>query len=82
MSEIVWLDRAAPHYHCIRMEQSHPPNSVALSAEDQALDDLWRAHFDEPLPMIGAGEIVQQILRKNGVTEDQIRKAIDRRTLP
>lgn len=64
------------------MEQSHSTNRVALSAEDQALNDLWREHFDEPLPMIGAGEIVQQILRKNGVTEDQIRQAIHHRTLP
>lgn len=81
MFEIVSLDRAAPHGHCIKMERSHPTDRAALSPEDQALDDLWRTHFNEPLPMIGAGEIVQQILLRNGVTEDQIRRAINRRTL-
>lgn len=63
---------------CSAMEQHSTTYRAALSPEDQALDDLWRKHFGQPLPIMGAGETVKQILLKRGVTEDQIRRAIHR----
>lgn len=33
-----------------------------LSPEDAALDARWRAAFGQPLPLLGAGEIVRTIL--------------------
>lgn len=38
-----------------------------MSAEDMALDALWREAFGEPLPMMGASDIVRTILRNHGV---------------
>jgi hypothetical protein len=60
------------------MEQRSPSHRVALSPEDRALDDLWRKRFDQPLPTIGAAEVVQTILRKDGVTDEEIKRAIAR----
>lgn len=33
-----------------------------MSNEDRALDVLWRERFGEPLPILGAGEIVLEVL--------------------
>lgn len=38
-----------------------------LSADDAALDALWRETFGQPLPILGAGHIVREILRERGV---------------
>ncbi|MGH6978535.1 MAG: hypothetical protein ACRED4_04490 [Brevundimonas sp.] len=38
-----------------------------MSPEDMALDVLWRDTFGEPLPMMGAADIVRTILRNHGV---------------
>lgn len=33
-----------------------------MTQEDQDLDRQWRETFGEPLPILGAGDIVRQIL--------------------
>lgn len=33
-----------------------------MTDEDRALDALWRQHFGEPLPILGAGPFVRQVL--------------------
>lgn len=33
-----------------------------LTKEDQELDRQWRAMFGEPMPILGGGDIVRQIL--------------------
>ena len=38
-----------------------------LTPEDARLDRLWREHFGQPLPMIGAPEVARRILRQHGV---------------
>jgi len=38
-----------------------------LSPEEARLDRLWREHFGQPLPMIGAPEVARRILRQHGV---------------
>lgn len=38
-----------------------------LNSEDARLDRLWREHFGQPLPMIGAPEVARRILRQHGV---------------
>lgn len=38
-----------------------------LNSEDARLDQLWREHFGQPLPMIGAPEVARRILRQHGV---------------
>jgi len=34
----------------------------AMTDEDRRLDALWRERFGEPLPILGAGEIVRAVL--------------------
>ncbi|RZJ02279.1 MAG: DNA methylase [Brevundimonas sp.] len=34
-----------------------------MTAEDRALDVLWREAFGEPLPILGAGQFVTQVLK-------------------
>lgn len=36
--------------------------TAPLSPEDAALDARWRAAFGQPLPLLGAGDIVRTIL--------------------
>ncbi|ASD25648.1 hypothetical protein O3U67_04925 [Brevundimonas diminuta] len=38
-----------------------------LTPEEVRLDQLWREHFGQPLPMIGAPEVARRILRQHGV---------------
>lgn len=38
-----------------------------LSADDTALDALWRETFGQPLPILGAGHVVRKILKERGV---------------
>jgi hypothetical protein len=33
-----------------------------MTDEDRALDALWRERFGEPLPILGAGDIVRAVL--------------------
>lgn len=33
-----------------------------MTDEDRALDALWRQHFGEPFPILGAAAIVRQVL--------------------
>ena len=40
-----------------------------LSPEDAALDARWRAAFGQPLPLLGAGEIVRTILAEQTANE-------------
>lgn len=49
---------------------------MELSTEDTVLDRIWREHFDQPLPLIGAGPVVRSILKKEGVTDGEIDQAI------
>jgi hypothetical protein len=51
---------------------------VTLSIEDQALDHFWRRHFNQPLPMTGAGQAVRAILKTKGVSGGTIEAAIRR----
>lgn len=39
----------------------------SLSADDTALDALWRETFGQPLPILGAGHVVRKILKERGV---------------
>ena len=34
----------------------------SMTDEDRALDALWRERFGEPLPILGAGDIVRAVL--------------------
>jgi hypothetical protein len=43
-----------------------------MSPEDMALDVLWRDTFGEPLPMMGAADIVRTILRRHGVETPKV----------
>jgi hypothetical protein len=36
-------------------------------AYEAALAEIWMEHFGEPLPMLGAPEIADKILREHGV---------------
>jgi hypothetical protein len=49
-----------------------------MSPEDAALDMLWRRTFGEPLPMMGASEIVRTILRGHGVEVPKVLVEIQR----
>lgn len=80
MCERVPLDEIAAICNFFRMEQRPPNYSAALSPEDRALDHLWRQRFDQPLPIIGASDVVQTILKKDGVTDDEIKRAVARYT--
>lgn len=60
------------------MDQRPPNYSVDLSPEDRAFDDLWRQRFDQLMPIIGASDVVQTILKKDGVTDDEIKRALAR----
>lgn len=55
---------------------------MELSNEDAVLDRLWREVFDQPLPLIGAGPVVRSILKKEGVTDQEIDQAIRREKKP
>ncbi len=44
------------------------PATRVLSPDDAALDALWRETFGQPLPILGAGNIVREILKERGVT--------------
>ena len=46
---------------------NHQEPAERMSPEDATLDVLWRETFGEPLPMMGAADIVRTILRNNGV---------------
>ena len=39
-----------------------------LTPEEVRLDQLWREHFGQPLPILGAGHIVREILKDQGIT--------------
>lgn len=43
--------------------------SAEMTPEDLALDQQWRAKFGQPLPMIGASEIVRRILATTPASE-------------
>lgn len=47
-----------------------------MSPEDMALDALWRDTFGEPLPMMGAADIVRTILRNHGVEVPRVLEKI------
>ena len=49
---------------------------AALSPEDAVLDRLWRAAFNQPLPIRGAADHVKRVLISSGVAESVIRAAI------
>jgi len=49
-----------------------------MSPEDAALDLLWRDTFGEPLPMMGAADIVRTILRNNGVDVPKAQQKVER----
>nr|WP_314436070.1 hypothetical protein [uncultured Brevundimonas sp.] len=55
---------------------------MELSNEDAVFDQFWRKVFDQPLPLIGAGPVVRSILKKEGVTDQQIDQAIKREKKP
>lgn len=42
-----------------------------MTDEDRALDALWRERFGEPLPILGAGEIVRSVLGLPGGASQQ-----------
>lgn len=44
------------------------PAPRPLSPDDAALDALWREAFGQPLPILGAGHIVREILKDQGIT--------------
>ena len=58
------------------MQPLSTTSRIELTPEDQALDDLWRTCFNQPLPIIGAGDVVREILKNNGMSESDIRRAI------
>jgi len=33
-----------------------------MTDEDRALDELWRKRFGEPLPILGAVEVIKSVL--------------------
>lgn len=36
--------------------------AISMTPEDKALDALWRARFGQPLPILGAGDVVRAVL--------------------
>lgn len=50
-----------------------------LTPEEVRLDKLWREHFGQPMPMIGAPDVARRILRQNGV---HVRRPSDARSDP
>lgn len=57
---------------------NHQESAERMSAEDAALDVLWRETFGEPLPMMGAADIVRTILRNNGVEVPRVPEKAER----
>lgn len=51
-----------------------------MSPDDMALDALWRDTFGEPLPMMGAADIVRTILRNHGVDVPKVLEKADSRS--
>lgn len=43
-----------------------------MTDDDVAYDLLWREIFKQPLPMLGGGEAVRQILTRAGVSPSRI----------
>lgn len=42
----------------------------ATRAEDQALAEIWMAHFGAPMPIYGVPSITKRVLREHGVDVD------------
>lgn len=57
---------------------NHQDVAERMSPEDAALDVLWRNTFGEPLPMMGAADIVRTILRNNGVEVPRVLEKAER----
>ena len=38
-----------------------------ISDEDARLNALWMEHFAQPVPMLGAGDLVREVLSAHGV---------------
>jgi hypothetical protein len=53
------------------------PMGRLLTSEEVRLDKLWREHFGQPLPMVGAPEVARRILRQHGVP---VRRPADSKT--
>lgn len=47
-----------------------------MNDDDCAYDLLWQERFNQPLPMLGAGEIVRRILMDDGVHPNRINAAL------
>ena len=51
--------------------------TTSLPPDEARLDSLWRARFGQPMPMVGAPDIVRRILRQNGVSPQAL-KPVDK----
>jgi len=43
-----------------------------MTDDDHVYDLLWRECFDAPLPVLGGGEAVRQILTRHGISPSRI----------
>lgn len=51
---------------------------MQMTDEDLAYDRLWRERFNVPLPMLGGGDVVRQILMNDGVSPRRIKDELSR----
>lgn len=49
-----------------------------MTAEDFVYDLLWKERFNTPLPMLGGGDAVRQILIQDGVSPSRITAELTR----
>ncbi|HAL07720.1 MAG TPA: hypothetical protein DCP26_10290 [Brevundimonas sp.] len=48
-----------------------------VSDQEQRLAQAWRAHFRQPLPILGAADIVEQILIEHGAIPSRVQEVAD-----
>jgi len=53
-----------------------------LSPDDAHLNHLWKAAFGQPMPVIGAPDIVRRILLQNGVPARDLNHSASSRPEP
>ena len=58
------------------VEHHKKPVSGTLTDDDFAYDLLWRETFKQPLPMLGGGDTVRQILTRAGLSPSRITAAL------
>lgn len=64
---------ARPYTCLVCATRSPSPSGMRppLTKEDQDLDRQWRETFGEPMPILGGGEIVRQILKEARARQSQ-----------